>query len=116
MVAPFGTVVAICVSEFTVKVAEVPLKVSFVACVNPVPLMVTEVPIGPLAGATLVIVGLTWKVCVLVRMVNAVVTVTGPVSAPAGTVALMKVLPVSFYRISEWLASDIQEDEWRRYG
>ncbi|SRR5258706_15977181 len=57
--------------------------------------MVTEVPTDPLAGAKLVIVGLTRKVCVLVRVVDPVVTVTDPVTAAAGTVALMKVLPMT---------------------
>jgi hypothetical protein len=41
----------ICVPpRFTVKLAGVPLKVTAVAPVNPVPVIVTEVPTGPLSG------------------------------------------------------------------
>jgi hypothetical protein len=51
-VAPAGTVAVICVSRFTVKLADVPLKVTAVAPVNPVPVIATEVPTGPLSGRT----------------------------------------------------------------
>lgn len=88
VVAPVGTVAVICVSEFTANVAEVPLNATFVAWVNPVPVMVTEVPTGPLGGVKLANVGFTLKVCGLVSVVVPVVTVTGPVSAAAGTVAV----------------------------
>ena len=49
-VAPVGTVAVIWVGEFTVKVAEVPLKRTAVAPVKFVPVMTTEVPTGPLVG------------------------------------------------------------------
>src|ERR1700704_2168063 len=57
VVAPAGTVAVIAVAEFTVKLALVPLKVTAVAPVKFVPLIVTVVPTGPLLGAKLVIVG-----------------------------------------------------------
>lgn len=71
-----------------------PSNVTFVARVRPVPVMVTEVPTGPLGGASEVIVRFTLKLCRLVRVVESVVTVTDPVSASAGTVAVMNVVPV----------------------
>jgi hypothetical protein len=49
-VAPTGTVAVIWRSLSAVKLAEVPSKVTAVAPVNPVPVMVTEVPTGPLKG------------------------------------------------------------------
>ena len=71
-------------------VALTPLKVTAVAPVKFVPLIVTLVPTGPLVGVTLVIVGglaVTVKGLALVAVPPAVVTLTGPVVAPAGTVA-----------------------------
>ena len=95
VVAPVGTVAVICVSEFTVNVADVPLNVTLVAWVRPVPVIMTDVPTGPLGGEKVLIVGFTLNVALLVSVVAPVATVTVPVSAPAGTVAKMKVLPVS---------------------
>lgn len=60
-VAPAGTVVVICVSETTVKVARLPLKRTRFAPVKPVPVTVTLVPTGPLAGLKPVIVGAAAK-------------------------------------------------------
>ena len=94
VVAPVGTVAVIDVSEFTVKVAAVPLNVTLVACLRPVPVMVTDVPTGPLGGANEVSVGFTLKLRELVNVVEPVVMVTAPLKAPAGTVAEMKVAPV----------------------
>ena len=73
----------------TVKVALAPLKATLVAPVKLVPLMVTLVPTGPLAGVKLVIVGglITVKLLALVAVPPGVVTVMGPDVAPAGTVA-----------------------------
>src|SRR5439155_20198203 len=56
-VAPLGTVAVIWVLVFTVKLAAVPLKATAVAPVKLVPVMVTEVPTGPLVGVNEVIVG-----------------------------------------------------------
>ena len=72
------------------KAAAVPLNVTAVAPVKFVPLIVTLVPTGPLVGAKLVIVGAlapTVKLLALVAVPPGVVTVSGPVVAPAGTVA-----------------------------
>ena len=76
--------------DVTVKAAAVPLNQTVDAPVKFVPLIVTLVPTGPLAGAKLVIVGalaVTVKLVALVAVPPAVVTLTGPVAAPAGTVA-----------------------------
>ena len=60
VLAPLGTVAVTLLSELTVNmVAATPPKVTFVVCVSPVPLMVTEVPIGPLGGEKLATVGVT---------------------------------------------------------
>ena len=55
------------------------------------PLIVIEVPTTPLVGLKLVIVGAgtTVKLVALVAVPPAVVTVTGPLLAPAGTDALI---------------------------
>jgi len=78
------------VAEVTVKAAVVPLNVTAVAPVKFVPLIVTLVPVGPLAGVKLVIVGalaVTVKLVALVAVPPGAVTLSGPVVAPAGTVA-----------------------------
>jgi hypothetical protein len=95
VVAPVGTVAVIFESEFTVNEADTLLNVTFVACLRPVPVIVTEVPTGPLGGVKVAKVGVTLNCLGAVKVVVPVVTVTFPVSAPAGTVARMKVLPVS---------------------
>ena len=93
VVAPVGTVVVICVAEFTVNVAVVPLNFTEVV-VKPVPLklvpvIVTVVPTTPEVGAKLAIVGgfTTVKLPALVAVPAEVVTLTEPFVAPAGTVA-----------------------------
>jgi hypothetical protein len=89
VVTPAGTVARIAVAEVTVKLALTELKVTEVAPVKFVPLMVTLVPTGPLVGAKLVIVGgsTTAKTPLLVAVPPGVVTLSSPVAAPAGTVA-----------------------------
>jgi hypothetical protein len=72
-----------------VKLALTPLKVTVVAAVNFVPLIVTLVPTGPLVGVKLVIVGalaMTVNALALVAVPSGVVTLIGPVLAPGGTV------------------------------
>ena len=73
------------------KLALTPLNVTEVAPVKFVPLIVTLVPTGPLVGVKLIIVGgallTTMKLFVLVAVPPGVVTLSGPVVAPAGTVA-----------------------------
>ena len=71
------------------KVAIAPLKATRVVPVKLVPLMVTLVPTGPLAGVKLVIVGglITVKLPALVAVPPGVVTLIVPAVAPEGTVA-----------------------------
>ena len=72
------------------KPAAVPLKLTAVAPVKFVPLIVTLVPAGPLVGVKPVIVGALAAIVKLLGLVavpSGVVTLTGPVVAPAGTVA-----------------------------
>ena len=59
------------------------------APVKSVPPIVTLAPTGPLVGVTLVIVGagMTVKLVALVAVPPGVVTLSGPVVAPAGAVA-----------------------------
>ena len=71
------------------KLAFNPLKRTVVAPVKLVPLIVTVVFTGPPVGVKLVIVGglaVTVKVLALVAVPPGVVTLIGPVVAPAGTV------------------------------
>jgi hypothetical protein len=72
-----------------VKVALVPLNFTAVAPVKFVPLIVTAAPTSPLAGVKLAMVGglITVKLPALVAVPPVVVTLIGPVVAPAGTVA-----------------------------
>src|SRR5262245_66524282 len=82
------------VLETTVKLADVPLNVTLVAPVKFVPVIVTAVPTGPLAGANDVIVGgcVTVKSPELVALPAGVATPIFPVVAPAGTGASTRVL------------------------
>jgi hypothetical protein len=91
VVAPVGTVAVICVDEFTVNVALVPLNVTDVAPVKPVPVMTTEAPTAPEVGVNEVIVTQldeTVKFVELRTSAPHVVTPILPVVAPAGTNAL----------------------------
>ena len=91
LVAPAGTLVVIWVAEFTVNVAPAPLKLTLVAPVKLVPVIITVVPTVPLVGFRLVITG-AGTVTVNARPLlipPGVVTVTLPVVAPAGTVAVI---------------------------
>ena len=71
------------------KLALTPLKATAVVPVKLVPLMVTLVPTGPLAGMKLVIVGglITVKLLALVALPAGVVTLIVPVVAHVGTAA-----------------------------
>src|SRR4051812_23105683 len=94
VIAPTGTVAWIVVDEVTVKLALRPLKLTVLAAVKLVPLMVTPPPAGPLTGVKLVIVGgLTTivKGLELVAMPPGVVTRIVPVVAAAGAVAWIDV-------------------------
>jgi hypothetical protein len=91
LVAPAGTVAVIAVAEFNVKVALVPLNRTAEAPVKFVPLIVTLAPTGPLVGVKLEIVGgfTTVKLPALLAVPAEVVTLIGPLGAPAGTVAVI---------------------------
>jgi hypothetical protein len=93
VVAPEGTVALISVDDSTVKPAEVPLNFTAVAPLKPLPLMVTEVPTGPLVGEKDETTGglVTVNDPALWPVPAAVVTLIFPVVAPAGTVALISV-------------------------
>ena len=97
VVAPAGTVAWIAVSEVTAKLAPTPLNATAVAPVKLVPLIVTLIPTAPLVGAKLAIVGglTTVNELLLVAVPPGVVTLSGPVVAPAGTVALTCVSEVT---------------------
>jgi hypothetical protein len=97
VVAPAGTVAWIAVAEVTVKLAFTPLNATAVAPVKFVPLIVTLVPAGPLVGVKLAIVGggTTVNALLLVAVPPGVVTLSGPVVAPAGTVAWIDVAEVT---------------------
>jgi len=97
LVAPAGTAVWIALSEVTEKVALTPLNATAVAPVKLEPLIVTEVPTGPLVGEKLAMAGTVRTVngLALVAVPDGVVTVSGPVVAPAGTVAWIAVAEVT---------------------
>ena len=101
LVAPAGTVVRMAVSEFTVKVAAVPLNFTAVAPVKAVPVSITAVPTRPLVGFRDVMAGageVTEKDVALVAVPPGVVTARVPVVAPAGTTVLIDVSELTVKR------------------
>lgn len=95
VVAPVGTVAVICVGEFTVNGAATPSNRTWIVPLKPVPVMTTLAPTGPLDGVSAVMVGapgVIVKFVALVAVPLAVTTEIGPVVAPAGTTAVMRVL------------------------
>lgn len=91
--APFGTVASISVAETTVNCfALVPLNITALPPLKLLPVIVTDVPIGPLAGVKALITGggITVKVFVLVAVPPGVVTEIGPLVAPCGTIAIIR--------------------------
>jgi hypothetical protein len=94
LVAPCGTENAICVGDFTLNAARVPLSETAVAPEKPDPFSVMVVPTGPLVGVKELIVGAagavtTVKLVVLVAVPAGVVMLMGPLPAVAGTVAVI---------------------------
>jgi hypothetical protein len=76
------------VVDVTVKLAAfTPLNVTAVAPVKFAPVIVTLAPSAPLVGVKLAIVGAIVKGVALVAVPAGVVTLSGPVVAPAGAVA-----------------------------
>lgn len=96
VVVPVATTAAIVVAPDTVKLlAAVPWNLTAVAPFRLVPVMVTEVPIPPLVGVKLVIVGAgtTVKLDELVAVPPGVVTEIVPVVVPVATTAVIFVEP-----------------------
>src|SRR5260221_10253070 len=90
VVAAPGTVVVIVPELLTVNVAGSPLNETDVAPVKAEPVIVTPVPAAPEVGANEVMAGVTVKRIVVVKgPLPGVVTVMGPVAAPAGTVVVI---------------------------
>ena len=77
------------------KLAVIPLNRTAVAPVKLVPVIVTLAPTAPLAGVKLAIVGATKKLVALGAVPAGVVTLSGPVVAPAGTVVWIAVSDVT---------------------
>jgi hypothetical protein len=92
-VAVAGTVAVIFVAESTVWVAVTPLNLTAVAPQKFVPLIVTDVPVGPLVGVNDVIVGapavVASKFVPLVAFPPGFTTVIGPSVAAHGTEAVI---------------------------
>lgn len=93
VVAPPGTVAVIFVAETTVKlIADVALNLTAVAPVRKLPLIVTKAPTWALVGVNELTVGaggITVNVAPLVATPPLVVTVSVPLVAAAGTVAVI---------------------------
>lgn len=91
--APDGTVAVIFVSDTTVNAAARPLNATELAPVRALPLTVTDDPTVAEDGETPETAGAGWAVTVngaeLVPVPEGVVTETGPVVAPGGTVAVV---------------------------
>ncbi len=87
--APNGTDVVIVPELLTVNVAAVEPNETAVTPVKFVPVIVTPVPTGPLAGAKEDRAGVTVKRVVVTTGPPGVVMVMGPVVAPAGTVVVI---------------------------
>ena len=87
VVAPAGTLTVIWVSELTTKPeAAVPLKRTADACKKLVPVITTLAPNSPLVGVKLLMTGgASRKLVALVPVPRALVTLMGPLVAPAGT-------------------------------
>ena len=79
------------------KSAFTPLNCTVAAPAKLNPIIVTVVPTGPLVGEKLLIIGAptTVKLLELVAVPKGVVTLIGPVVAPAGTVAVILVLELT---------------------
>jgi hypothetical protein len=90
VIAPAGTVVVTVPELLTVNAAALPPNETAVAPVKFVPVIVTPVPTAPITGAKEVMAGVTVKRVVVTKgPPPGVVTVMGPVVAPAGTVVVI---------------------------
>lgn len=108
--AEAGTRAATCVADTKVVARAVPLKLTTVLLIKPVPLTVRVKPPLPaiaVLGVRLVMVGavfgtITVKEAALVTVPPAVVTAMAPDEAPAGT---MKVMVVAFTTVKPVMAA-----------
>jgi hypothetical protein len=106
VVAPVGTATVILVpAPFTAKPGAFTLSnETAVAPVRLLPLILTDVPTGPLVGLNDVIVGaaapVTLKFVELVAVPSGLATAIGPVVAPAGTVAVI-LCPLSIVNVAD---------------
>ena len=101
VIAPVGTVAVTLLSEFTVNVvAAIPPNFTAVACNSPVPLIVTTVPTGPLAGVKLVIPGSTLNFSGVSRLPVGSSTSMLAVVAFGGTVAV-RYVPLVAVKVAE---------------
>jgi hypothetical protein len=101
VVAPVGTVVVICVAEFTVKTAARPLNFTELTFRKFDPVITTVVAAGPIVGENEVITGgPTVKSAALVPVLIGVVTLTLPVVAPVGTVAVIWVEELTVFVVA----------------
>src|SRR5439155_3770780 len=120
VVAPTGTGTTRLVADQLVGVAVVPLNVTVLvpwAAPKFVPVIVTDVPTGPLVGARLVMLGPAITVNVTALLATpATVTTTLPVVAPAGTGTTMLVadqlvgvatVPLNVTVLVPWMGSKI---------
>jgi hypothetical protein len=90
VLAPKGTAVVTVPELLTVNVAALPPNETTVAPVKFVPVIVTPVPTGPVAGAKELMAGVTVKrVVVRIDPLLGVVMLMRPVVAPAGTVVVI---------------------------
>ena len=80
---PTGTAVVICVAEFTVNVAVVPLNFTEVAPTRFDPAMTTAVPANPIVGVNEEITGGPRVKSVVLTVLTGVVTEILPVVAPS---------------------------------
>jgi hypothetical protein len=90
VVAPEGTVAVTCASDWKMNVAEVPLNLTLLTPVKPLPVMMTAVPGAPVDGENPLITGFTGttKSVALVPVPPDAITTIFPVVAPDGTVAV----------------------------
>ena len=87
--APVGTVAVTCESELTAKVAALPPpNLTLDACVRPLPVITTGTPTLPPVGLKFRMSGTTVNTLLLVKVPAGVTTVTLPLVAPLGTVAV----------------------------
>jgi hypothetical protein len=88
--APAGTVALMEVAEISVKAALTFPNLTSMVPRKFRPLIVTTVPTGPLGGVKPVTLGPTLKLIELMSVPFGVTTVTGPLFAPLGTVAVIE--------------------------